>query len=91
MKTFHDLTKQERSKIAEFIFAIECGTLIKQEAFQVIDVIEKTSMFDDADYLRTGVDLNREGVIDKIVEILDENIDDETSRKIMSEFFKKSV
>ena len=89
---FENFTQEQRAIIAEFVYSYDSDILIKADALKLVDVfIEKELIEQDhAVDLREKI-LNNHLVLEEMIEILFTSVEEEEGKKIMNEYFGRSV
>lgn len=82
--------KDERTIIAEFIFAYQGETLIKTEGLDLIKVLYKYDLINESENYRleTGIKKNDLGIGDTLYHTLLQKIDCYATEAIMREYFR---
>ena len=89
---FENFTQEQRTIIAEFVYSYDSDILTKADALKLVDVfIEKELIEQDhAVDLREKI-LNNHLVLEEMIEILFTSVEEEEGKKIMNEYFGRSV
>jgi hypothetical protein len=89
---FEDFTQEERTIIAEFVYSYDNDILIKTDALYLVNVFVKKEFVDEqhAEDLRYKIE-NNQLVLEEMIEILFTSVEQEEGKKIMDEYFGRSV
>ena len=89
---FENFTQEQRTIIAEFVYSYDSDILIKADALKLVDVfIEKELIEQDhAVDLREKI-INNHLVLEELIEILFTSVEEVEGKKIMNEYFGRSV
>lgn len=81
--------KDERTIIAEFIFAYQGDTLMKSEGLDMIKVLKKYELIDKLQHnrLELGINKNSKGIGDTLYHTLLQRIDCYATEAIMKEYY----
>lgn len=81
-----NFTKEERYIIAEYIYSYNSDILIKSDALQLIDVLDKKGIIEHILLLKNLVKGGDANIADKLMDILINNIPDSVLNEIMHEY-----
>ena len=89
---FEDFTQEERTIIAEFVYSYDSDILIKTDALNLVNLFVKKEFVDEsyAEELRYKIE-NNQLVLEEMIEILFTCVEEVEGRKIMNEYFGRSV
>lgn len=88
-----NFTKKERYIIAEYIYSYNTDLLIIQDAYNVLELLNKYQIFKDGMYnnLLKQVENKKAGIADKIYKIVSSIISQKQGDEIMNEYFKNKI
>lgn len=86
---FEDFTTEQRYSIAEFVYSYDSDIMIKQDAFNLLDVFMQKQFIDTEQEaeLKQKIEGQKEGILEEMIEILFTSVEEEEGRKIMKEYF----
>lgn len=89
MKRFEDFTSEERHTLAEFVYSWEQDILIKPDALDCLKVISNHKLIEIEQYiqLKSLVEKGDEKVSGSIIDILFSEIEEDSGKRIMNEYF----
>lgn len=89
---FEDFTQEERTIIAEFVYSYDSDILIKTDALYLVNLFVKKEFVDEpyAKELRYKIE-NNQLVLEEMIEILFTCVEEVEGKKIMNEYFGRSV
>lgn len=80
------LNKEEQFAIAEYGFAYSSDTLIKIEAFKVLEVMSTLNMITDLKDWKIKVENQDNDIADKIIRVLRDKIPQEQRKEIVKDY-----
>lgn len=84
-----NFTEKERTVIAEYIHAYHTDTLILSEAYDLLEALNNHKLIDNYEKLVNDVKIKKNGIAEKLVNILNSTITPTQGDEIMKEYFKQ--
>jgi len=86
-KKFDDFTEDERKVIGEYVYSKANDILFTEDGYDLISVLEKHGMIDNAEDLKDGIRMCNKGIASILGNVLHYGIEPDDGKRIMNEYY----